>query len=173
MSGRKNSRSRGRGRKQPKKVFPQVVGKVQMTREGFAFIIVEDSDDDVFVKASKTRGALNGDTVRVIVTREKNDRQRREGEVVEILERSAKPFIGVLHIIGNQAWVLMESRFMPYDITIPVAESDAQKFLYFIPRSLAIAVAILVLPVPGLPVKIMCILALGTVNPRSLAFILN
>ena len=57
MSGRKNSRARGRGRKQPKKVFPQVVGKVQMTREGFAFIIVEDSDDDVFVKASKTRGA--------------------------------------------------------------------------------------------------------------------
>lgn len=128
MSGRKNSRSRGRGRKQPKKVFPQVVGKVQMTREGFAFIIVEDSDDDVFVKASKTRGALNGDTVRVTVTREKNDRQRREGEVVEILERSAKPFIGVLHIIGNQAWVLMESRFMPYDITIPVAESDAQRY---------------------------------------------
>ena len=55
---KRNGRSRG---KQPKKVFPTVTGRVQMTREGFAFIIVEDGDD-VFVKASKTRGALNGDT---------------------------------------------------------------------------------------------------------------
>ena len=131
MSRKKNSRARTSARrsgKQQKKVFPQVVGRVQMTREGFAFIISEDSEDDVFVKASKTRGALNGDTVRVTVTREKTDRQRREGEVVEIIERSAKPFIGVLHIVGDYAWVLMESRFMPYDISIPLAQSDAVRY---------------------------------------------
>lgn len=128
MSRRKNTRSSGRRGKQPKKVFPQVTGKVQMTREGFVFVVVEDSDDDVFVKASKTRGALNGDIVRVSVTREKTDKQRREGEIVEILERSARPFIGILHVVGNQAWVLMESRFMPYDITIPVAQSDAVRY---------------------------------------------
>ena len=101
MSRRNNSRSRsgGRGRKgkQPKKVVPVETGRVQMTREGFAFIVIEDSEDDVFVKASKTRGALNGDIVRVAVTREKSDTHRREGEVVEILERSPKPFIGILY----------------------------------------------------------------------------
>ena len=98
-----------------------------MTREGFAFIIVEDGDD-VFVKASKTRGALNGDTVRVTVTREKTDTQRREGEVIEIIQRSPKPFIGILHIVGNQAWVLMQSRFMPYDIAIPFAKTDKERY---------------------------------------------
>lgn len=130
MSRKKNSRARTSARRNAKqqKVFPQVIGRVQMTREGFAFIISEDSEDDVFVKASKTRGALNGDTVRVTVTREKTDRQRREGEVVEIIERSAKPFIGVLHIVGDYAWVLMESRFMPYDISIPLAQSDAVRY---------------------------------------------
>ena len=129
MSRRKNShgRSRGKGRGQ-KKVFPQVTGKVQMTREGFAFIIVEGDDDDVFVKASKTRGALNGDLVRVAVTREKTERQRREGEVVEIVERSPRPFIGILHVVGNQAWVLMQSRFMPYDISIPFTLSDEKRY---------------------------------------------
>ena len=109
-------------------MFPQAVGKVQMTREGFAFIIVEGEDDDVFVKASKTRGALNGDIVRVTVTREKTDRTRREGEVVEIIERSPRPFIGILHIVGDQAWVLMQSRFMPYDISIPFTLSDAKRY---------------------------------------------
>ena len=124
---RKNSRGRGRGKRE-KKVFPQVVGKVQMTREGYAFVIVEGEEDDVFVKASKTRGALNGDQVRVTVTREKTDSQRREGEIIEILERSPRPFIGILHIVGNQAWVLMQSRFMPYDITIPFTQSDKVRY---------------------------------------------
>ncbi len=127
MTRKKNSRGRGRGKKE-KKVFPQVEGKVQMTREGYAFVIVEGEEDDVFVKASKTRGALNGDIVRVAVTREKTDRQRREGEVVAIIERSPKPFIGVLHIVAGQAWVLMQSRFMPYDITIPFTESDKSRY---------------------------------------------
>ena len=121
---KRNGRSRG---KQPKKIFPVVTGRVQMTREGFAFIIVEDGDD-VFVKASKTRGALNGDTVRVTVTREKTDTQRREGEVIEIIQRSPKPFIGILHIVANQAWVLMQSRFMPYDIAIPFAKTDKERY---------------------------------------------
>ena len=129
MSRRKNSRGRGRnGGRKEKKVVPVVEGRVQMTREGYAFVIVEGEEDDVFVKASKTRGALNGDIVQVAVTREKTDRQRREGEVVAIVQRSPKPFIGVLHVVGDQAWVLMQSRFMPYDITIPFAESDASRY---------------------------------------------
>ena len=129
MARSKNSRGKGHGRgRKEKKVFPMVEGRVQMTREGYAFVIVEGEEDDVFVKASKTRGALNGDIVRVTVTREKTDRQRREGEIVAIVERSQKPFIGILHIVGNQAWVLMQSRFMPYDITIPFTESDASRY---------------------------------------------
>ena len=127
MARKKNYRGRGRGKKE-KKVFPQVVGRVQMTREGYAFIIIDGEEDDVFVKASKTRGALHGDTVRVAVTREKLDKQRREGEVVEIIERSPRPFIGILHVVGNQAWVLMQSRFMPYDITIPFTETDKERY---------------------------------------------
>ena len=119
----RKSYSRGRGKK-ARKVFPQVEGRVQMTREGYVFVIVEGEDDDVFVKASKTRGALHGDTVRVSVVREKTDRQRREGEIIEILERSSKPFIGILHKVGSQVWVLMQSRFMPYDIRISPDDVD-------------------------------------------------
>ena len=120
MSRKRNSRGRGRGKRE-KKVFPQMTGKVQMTREGYIFVIADGEEDDVFVKASKTRGALHGDMVRVSVTREKTDK-RREGEVVEILERSSRPFIGILHVVGHQAWVLMQSRFMPYDISVPYTD---------------------------------------------------
>ena len=117
----RNRRTRS-GKKTKKERTPvlELTGRVQMTREGYIFVIVEGGEDDVFVKASKTRGALNGDIVKVAVTKEKTDRQRREGVVTEILERSRKPFVGILHVVGEQAWVLMESRVMPYDIVIPL-----------------------------------------------------
>lgn len=98
-----------------------------MTREGFAFVRVEGEDEDIFVPASKTRGALNGDLVRVSVTKEKAPvtkksksakEGRREGCVVDVLERSEKPFIGIFHSSGKGAWVLMQSRVMPYDIEV-------------------------------------------------------
>ena len=66
-----------RRRRQGRKVFPQFIGKVQMTREGFAFVIIEGEQEDVFVRASKTRGALNGDTVRVAVTSEGRSKARK------------------------------------------------------------------------------------------------
>ncbi len=118
-NGGRGSRSthRGRGTKSLQS-YPQFVGKVQMGREGFIFVMVEGEQDDIFVKATKSKNALNGDTVRVALTKEKVGVKRREGEVVEILERSRKPHVGVLHFIGAQAWVLMQSKSMPYDIEI-------------------------------------------------------
>ncbi len=101
------------------------VGRVQMTREGYIFVIIDGQDDDVFVKAPKTRHALHGDTVRVAVTRQKAGDKRREGEVVEILERSQKPFVGYYHTVGAQAWVLMQSKTMPYDIQVDAEAAAA------------------------------------------------
>lgn len=126
-NNRRNDRSRNRkSRPSGRRVFPQCTGTVQMTREGFIFVIVDGEEDDVFVKASKTRHALNGDKVRVAVTREKgrDSDKRREGEVLEILERSSKPFVGILHTVGAQAWVLMQSRSMPYDISVDAEEAS-------------------------------------------------
>ena len=122
---KKNSRTHtvkkvaaARGRKTKSRSFPVYTGKVQMTRDGFIFVIVEGQDEDIYVKSTRTRNALHGDTVRVMVLKEHGRDRRREGEVVEILERSQKPFVGILHFVGAQAWVLMQSRNMPYDISV-------------------------------------------------------
>jgi len=95
-----------------------------MTREGFIFVMIPDQED-VFVKASRTKNALNGDKVRVAVTREADKSHRREGAVVEIVERSNKPFVGFFHTVGAQAWVLMQSKNMPYDIQVDFEEAAA------------------------------------------------
>lgn len=97
----------------------QLTGTVQMTREGSLYVIIEgDGEDDVFVPSARTMGALNGDTVRVAVSHAGSVPGRREGRVVEILERSTKPYVGIFHTVGSQAWVIMQSRNMPYDIEV-------------------------------------------------------
>lgn len=60
--------------------------------------------------------------MRVAVTKLKDDNHKMEGEIVELLERSKKPYIGILQIIGRQAWVIVESKFMPYDIQVPAED---------------------------------------------------
>ena len=117
---RHNAKERNNNARRP---APQYVGKVQMTREGFIFVIIEGQEDDVYVKASKTRQALNGDIVRVAVTHQGGQNKRREGEVVEILQRSKAPFVGYMHFVGAQAWVLMQSKQMPYDIMVDAEQA--------------------------------------------------
>ena len=116
-----------KGRKKKVRVVPEFEGTAMMSREGFVFVRIEGQEEDVFVKASKTRGALHGDTVRVAVTQEKDgSAKRRSGEIIAIVERSKKPFVGILHIVGKQAWVLMSSKTMPYDISVPVPEGGVR-----------------------------------------------
>ena len=115
-----------RKKKEGKKVFPQFEGRACMTRDGFIFVEVEGLEEDIFVKASKTRKALDGDIVRVVVRHGKSTKKRCEGEIVEILERSRRPFVGILHTVAGQAWVLMQSKSMPYDIVVDPEDAAAK-----------------------------------------------
>jgi ribonuclease R len=127
MSHRKSNSSRKNSHKRKKKIVPEYEGKAIMSRDGFIFVRVEGQEEDIYVKASKTRGALNGDIVRVAVTQEKTGQaKRRSGEVIAIVERSNRPFVGILHIVGDQAWVLMSSKTMPYDISVPIPEGGVK-----------------------------------------------
>lgn len=107
------------------RILPQYEGTVRMTRDGFIFVKVEGQEEEIFVKAIRTMNALDGDTVRVVVTRESGRNLRREGRVTAILERSKRPFVGILHFVGAQAWVLMQSKSMPYDIEVDLEAAMA------------------------------------------------
>lgn len=105
------------------KTYPQFEGRAQMTRDGSIFVIVEGQEEDIFVRASRTHRALNGDTVLVALTKTNSRPHRFEGEVRKILSRSDKPFVGILHFVGAQAWVLMQSKSMPYDISVDAEQA--------------------------------------------------
>ncbi|NMD39115.1 MAG: cold shock domain-containing protein, partial [Christensenellaceae bacterium] len=120
-------------------------GIINLTRDGFGFVTVDGISNDIFIHISKMRGALHGDRVKILIPKNIDPRVRRiEGEVKHIIERSRKPHIGVLHIVGKQVWAIVESRNMPYDIRIPLDSLDDLPEMGGIKAAKGIKVAVLV-----------------------------
>lgn len=94
-----------------------VEGIVDMKQTGKAYIIVEGSDEDVFVAANNTQRALNGDRVKVMLFPSRKGR-KPEGQVIEVLHRAKKQFVGVLHISGRHAFLVPDDTSITVDMMI-------------------------------------------------------
>ena len=82
--------------------------------------LVETTDGlSVFINDDDTLHALNGDKVKVTIfaTRKKSD--RLNGEIIEVLERSNKPIVGVLQVSHGVAFLVHPDGSLPYDVFIP------------------------------------------------------
>lgn len=94
-----------------------VIGTVDLTRSGAAFIQVPDSQRDIFIPPKSVHTALQGDTVEVQVNFTRNGRP--EGEVIRIVTRMTDHFVGTLHVTKRGGVVVPDKFNMPYDILIP------------------------------------------------------
>ena len=72
-----------------------VEGIIEMTSSGNAYLLVSEEEEDIFIARRNTNRSLDGDRVLVYQIRKKNN-GKREGEVVEVLERSSHDYIGIL-----------------------------------------------------------------------------
>jgi ribonuclease R len=96
-----------------------ITGEVQLTLKGAGYIISEESDEDVFVSQSNLKHALNGDMVKVYLYAKRRGKQP-EGEVVEIIKRSKENIVGIVEVSKNFAFMVANSKQMPYDVFIPL-----------------------------------------------------
>jgi ribonuclease R len=94
-------------------------GTLDMTQHGYAFLVTEDDEDDVFIARNNLKTGLDKDLVKVFVYPRRRKSTRIEGEVVEILERARDTFVGTVEISKEYAFLLPDSRKMPFDIFIP------------------------------------------------------
>lgn len=100
-----------------------IIGTVDMTADGSAYIVPEDEfEKDVFVAPRKLKNALHGDTVKAYVFAKKSGR-KNEGEVVEILKRAKSDFTGVIKISDRFAFVIADDKKMMHDIFVPLADT--------------------------------------------------
>jgi len=103
-----------------------VIGKVDLTAYGSAYVVVDNREEDIFIAASNLNHALQGDTVKVFLYASRKNR-RPEGEVIEIIEQARKSFVGIIKITGRFAFVVSEKRQMPYDIFISPEKINGAK----------------------------------------------
>lgn len=116
-----------RGKFQLKQLHVYVTGKVDMTADGSAYIVPEDdTESDIYVAPRKLRQALHNDIVKVHVYERKKGR-KREGEVVEILQRAKTDFTGTIDISKTYAFFQPDDRKMLHDIFIPLDNLNGAK----------------------------------------------
>ncbi|MDR2293415.1 MAG: ribonuclease R [Prevotellaceae bacterium] len=104
--------------KQQRRIKRVITGCVDMTVNGYAFIISDEMEKDVFVSQHNLNHALHNDTVKVNLYNTKRT-NRYEGEVIEIIERSKQNFVGKVEICGKNGFLIPDSRQMPHEIFIP------------------------------------------------------
>ncbi len=71
----------------------RIVGVYQAHPKGFGFVMIEGEQEDIFIGEEESGGALQGDTVAVVLLRTPEGK-RKEGKIVEILSR------GTTHVVG-------------------------------------------------------------------------
>lgn len=116
--------------KEKKQYSNYVIGVVDMKQTGKAYVMPEDDSKDVFIAMNNTSHALSGDRVKVYLFPQRKSR-KREGQIVEILQRAKEDFVGIIQKHSNYSFLIPDSNSMPVDIFIPKEHSmdvkDGQK----------------------------------------------
>jgi len=95
-----------------------VRGRVIGHPDGFGFLVPEEGGDDVFLPAREMRSLLHGDRALVSITG-LDRRGRREGNLVEILERANETVVGRLFVESGVAFVVPDNKRIHLDILVP------------------------------------------------------
>lgn len=102
-------------------------GKLEVTRSGMGYVIVDNTEGDVLVRPGDFNTALNGDTVRVKVFKENIRTGKKEGKITEVVTRKQTEFIGHIQLSTNYAFFVPDTDKPMPDLFIPLAELNGAK----------------------------------------------
>ena len=95
-----------------------VTGRVVGHRDGFGFLIPDDGGSDLFLTARQMRQVFHGDRVAARVD-QVDDRGRREGKIVEVLEHRTSQIVGRFFKESGIAFVVPENARINHEILVP------------------------------------------------------
>lgn len=98
-----------------------IVGKFSGTQKGFGFVVLE-GEEDIFIPADKTKGAMHGDTVQAAIT-DAPKGKKKEGEILNIIERGTDVVVGTFAKSKNYGFVVADNHKLGKDIYIPIEKS--------------------------------------------------
>ncbi|MEL6836463.1 MAG: ribonuclease R [Bacteroidota bacterium] len=84
-------------------------GRVDLTRSGAAYIVVEGREDDIYIAPKNVNNALSGDVVKIRYWKPRG-RIKAEGEIIEIIERATEHFVGIYQEYSRFGLVVLEGK---------------------------------------------------------------
>ena len=102
------------------------VGVLEITSTGRGYVVCDDLDEDVMIEKKHLNKALHGDQVEVLV-KEKKYKNRHEGQVLKVLKRNKKVFVGVLERSKDYGFVNTRNARMYTDFFIDKEEMKNYK----------------------------------------------
>ena len=104
-----------------------VKGKLDISRSGMGYVIVEGLEKDILVKPNDFGKAFHGDIVRVEVDNDSGRGKRTEGKVIDVAERKQVEFIGNVQVNKNIAFFVAGGEKPVPDFFIPVENLHGAK----------------------------------------------
>ena len=95
-----------------------VAGRVIGHADGFGFMRPDEGGDDLFLSARQMKQLWHGDRIVARVTGI-DHRGRREGAVVEVLERGVERLVGRLHLESGVGFVIPDNKRQIHEVLIP------------------------------------------------------
>ncbi len=95
-----------------------ISGRVIGHKDGFGFIVPDTEGEDLFVSPRQMRMVFHGDRVLARVA-SVDSRGRREGMIVEVLERNTQQIVGRFYTESGTAFVEPSNQRINQDILIP------------------------------------------------------
>lgn len=96
-----------------------VKGRLDISRNGMGFVIVEDREQDIIVRPNDFNHAFHGDTVKVQISDDSGRGRRTEGKIVDVVERARTTFIGNIQLNKNTAFFIAATDKPIPDFFIP------------------------------------------------------
>jgi ribonuclease R len=95
-----------------------ISGRVIAHPDGFGFLVPDEGGDDIFLHGRQMRTLLHGD--RAVVQISGLDRRgRREGAVIDVLERGNDRVVGRLFVESGVTYVVPDNKRLTQDIIVP------------------------------------------------------
>ncbi len=114
------------GKYRGKSETKQLVGIIDITQSGQAYVKSDDFPEEICISPSNTNGAMHTDKVKIKIFDKKRRDGRVEGEVVDIVRRGKTEFAGTIHIESRHAFVVPDNKKFR-DFIIPKDKTGAAK----------------------------------------------
>jgi ribonuclease R/exosome complex exonuclease DIS3/RRP44 len=117
LAAKKQIEEEGRGKFKIVKSNDYYRAVIDMTTKGYAYAMVDELEDDVFISPRDLNTAFNGDEVEIYIYNRKRNK-KSEGEVTKILNRKRTEFVGVLDMQKDFGFVVIGDPKMYTDIFV-------------------------------------------------------